>query len=108
MIRPSLFVLLMLACSATSAAPVPCASAAIEQAGKLLSFHTGDDARGSVASKARRLPPLANPVDRSQKLTVLEVTGFVYKAEYRMRLIYFPMGDECVLLGQEILELARP
>lgn len=40
-------------------------------------------------------------------LRVLEVPGFVYKANYRVRLLYASVqGDGCVLMGQEILDLS--
>lgn len=92
--------------SAIAAAP-QCASAAIVQAKKLLLFHVGGDDRVEVESTARQLPSIANPANRNQKFLVLDVRGYVYKGEYRMRLIYYPVGGECVLMGQEILELAN-
>ena len=60
------------------AEPEPrCAKAAIAQAGKLL-------------------------------FDVLEVAGHIYMGTYRMRLIYArDLPDQCVLMGQEILELAK-
>lgn len=92
------------------AAPVasapPCAPEAIEQARKLLAFHFGEDDRISVDDEVRALPSLRNPANPKQKFIVLETMGHIYKGEYRMRLIYYPIGDECVLMGQEILELA--
>ena len=89
------------------AAP-PCAASAISQAEKLLRFHADGDDRIYIAPQARALAPLTNPADRRQKFQVLEVWGHIYKASYRMRLIYFPTGGECVLMGQEILETAQP
>lgn len=92
--------------SATAATP-QCASAAVAQAKKLLLFHVDGDERAEVESTARQLPSIANPADKGQKFLVLEVMGYVYKGEYRVRLIYHPVGKECVLMGQEILELAK-
>lgn len=89
------------------ATPPQCASAALIQAKKLLNFHSDGDDRADVNTNVKRLPSIANPVNTQQKLMVLEVTGYIYKADYRMRFIYFPISGECVLVGQEILELAN-
>ena len=102
----TILALLLLASFNASAAIPQCSSSAVAQARKLLSFHTDGDDRASVDKSARQLPSLANPANKAQKFLVLEVMGNVYKGEYRMRFIYYPMGKECVLMGQEILELA--
>jgi hypothetical protein len=34
------------------------------------------------------------------------VWGSIYKGDYRMRLIYYVSGNDCTLMGQEILEYA--
>lgn len=102
-----IFALVLLASFNAAAETSRCSSAAIVQAEKLLSFHTDGDDRVEVDSNAKQLPSLTNPANKSQKLTVFEVIGNVYKGEYRMRLIYYPVGNECVLIGQEILELAN-
>ena len=39
-----------------------------------------------------------------ERYDVLETWGQVYKARYRMRLIYWRLDGGCVLVGQEILE----
>ena len=83
-----------------------CAANAIAQGKKLLSFHTDGDDRASVDTEVKKLPSLTNPVNKKQKFTVLEVFGDVYKGQYRMRFIYHPMGKECVLMDQEILEIS--
>ncbi|MBV6388991.1 MULTISPECIES: hypothetical protein [Nitrosomonas] len=85
-----------------------CGSEAILQAQKLLSFHVDGDDRAHVDPKAIALPSIRNPANRKQKFLVFEVGGTVYKGKYRMRLIYYPLSSECVLMGQEILELASP
>jgi hypothetical protein len=72
-----------------------------------LSFHTDGDDRAEVEPSAKPLPSISNPANKSQKFVVLEVMGYVYKGEYRMRLIYYPMANDCLLMGQEILELAN-
>lgn len=100
---------LVLGLAAMGAGAAPqCEPQAIEQAAKLLRFHSGGDSRAEVMPQARRLAPITNPVDKHQKLEVFEVPGYIYKASYRLRLIYFPIGKDCVLMGQEVLELSRP
>ncbi len=39
---------------------------------------------------------------------VLEVLGYIYKADYRMRFTYARLGKTCILMGQEILEMSNP
>lgn len=90
-----------------SAAPPQCASEAVVQAKKLLTFHFGPDDRIQIDPEVKELAPIRNPADKKQQFKVLEVWGSIYKGNYRMRLIYFPMDKSCVLMGQEILELAR-
>lgn len=85
-----------------------CADEALEQAQRLLAFHFGeDDDRIAIEPTVAELPPLANPADEEQQLKVLEVWGHIYKGKYRMRFIYYEAADECVLMGQEILEYAQ-
>ena len=81
-----------------------CAASATEQARKLLAFHVGSDSRIEIEREVKRLAALRNPANRRQLFDVLEVWGTVYKAQYRMRFIYARLPDECVLMGQEILE----
>lgn len=85
-----------------------CAAEAIKQAKALLIFHNGADVNVGVDDTAKVLPPLRNPVNRRQFFDVLEVRGYVYRANYQMRLIYAQGQSECVLMGQEILERASP
>lgn len=84
-----------------------CAAPAIAQARKLLSFHSDGDDRIAIDDKVKELPSLKNPADAQQRFQVLEVWGYIYKARYRMRLIYTPMGGSCTLMGQEVLEFAK-
>lgn len=84
-----------------------CAADAIKQAMALLVFHSGADTNVGVEQTAKQLPPLRNPVDRRQWFDVLEVQGYVYRAEYQMRLIYARVPGKCALMGQEIIELSR-
>jgi hypothetical protein len=85
-------------------APHRCAAPATEQARKLLAFHLGSDNRIEIDPAVKRLPAIRNPANRRQLFDVLEVWGTVYKAQYRMRLIYARLPGECVLMGQEVLE----
>lgn len=89
------------------AQPSVCAAPAVEQARKLLSFHADGDDRIAIDDKVRELPSLKNPADPQQRLQVLEVWGYIYKARYRMRMIYAPMAGSCTLVGQEVLEYAK-
>lgn len=90
-----------------SAKPPDCAAPAIAQAHKLLNFHADGDDRIAIDDKVKELPSLKNPADAQQRFQVLEVWGYIYKARYRMRLIYAPMGGSCTLMGQEVLEFAK-
>lgn len=105
--RALLAALALLGVAGTSlAAEPPCAKEAVAQAQKLLAWHSEGDDRAAVAPQAKALPPLANPANKAQKLHVLEVTGHVYKANYRMRMLYAASPGPCLLMGQEILELS--
>jgi hypothetical protein len=97
-----------LAGSAPASAQPPhrCASAAGEQAQKLLVFHFGPDGRIEIDKLVKVLAPVRNPANRAQRFDVLEVWGHIYKGQYRMRFIYAQLPTECVLMGQEILEYA--
>lgn len=87
---------------------VVCASDAVKQAEKLLAFHLGGEEPGlHVDGTAKPLPSITNPANRKQRFDVLEVMGYFYKGEYRMRFEYYRIGRDCVLMGQEILEIAR-
>lgn len=99
--------LFLFASSNVMAATPQCSSFALTQAEKLLSFHVNGDDRARIEPQTKQLPSIANPANKDQKFIVLEVMGYVYKGQYRMRLIYYPLGKECVLMGQEILELSN-
>ena len=57
-------------------------------------------------SRSRSSRRSAIPPTRAQRFDVLEVWGHIYKGDYRMRLIYARIPEECVLMGQEVLEYA--
>jgi len=84
-----------------------CSSKAVDQAKKLLSFHSNGDDRIEITPEVKELPSISNPAHKKQKFQVLEVWGYIYKGSYRMRLIYYPNGNDCLLMGQEILEIAK-
>jgi len=92
-----------------SSAPHACAQDAIKRADKLLRFHFELESPENfgIDDKAEALPPIKNPSGKG-KFDVLEVTGGIYKATYRMRFIYAQIKEECVLMGQEVLELSNP
>src|SRR6478609_9377607 len=77
-----------------------CSKDAVAQARKLLAFHFGTDERIEIGKTAKVLPPITNPSEPKQQFDVLEVWGFVYKGQYRMRIIYARMPGECLLMGQ--------
>lgn len=105
--KTTLAALVLLGAAGTSlAAEPPCAKEALAQAQKLLAWHSEGDDRAAVEPQAKALPPLANPANKAQKLHVLEVIGHVYKANYRMRMLYAASIGQCLLMGQEILELS--
>jgi hypothetical protein len=107
MIRVLTMIVLLLATSLVSAAVPQCSDAdVIEQARKLLVFHFGDDERIEVDSTVEELMPIANPANKNEKFKVLQVWGFIYRGQYRVRLTYYPMDGACVLMGQEIMEYA--
>lgn len=93
---------------ATFAAP-QCSAEALIQAKKLLSFHSDDDERVEILAdeNVKELPSMRNPANKKQKFKVLEVYGYIYKGQYRMRFIYYHLGSDCVLMGQEVLEIAN-
>lgn len=93
--------------SACWATPPQCAGDAIIHAKKLLNFHVGGDDRIQIDPDVKELPSIRNPADKRQSFQVLEVWGYIYKGRYCMRLIYYHRGNDCVLMGQEVLEHAK-
>ncbi len=87
----------------------PCTDEAKVQAAALLRFHydvTAEVSQG-IDDEVRQLAPVAALVGTGQ-FDVLELTGYIYRATYRIRLIYAQIPDSCVLMGQEILEVSDP
>jgi hypothetical protein len=86
----------------------PCDGDAIDRVTPLLRLHFEEaDAEVGVSDEVRELPPV-KALKGSGKFDVLEVWGYIYKAEYRMRFIYAQIPDSCVLMGQEIVEASDP
>lgn len=85
----------------------PCAAEASKAALKLLKLHTEADDRATVEGGARKIGTVKALVG-GKPLDVLEVEGSVYKANYRIRLIYAQIPGSCALIGQEILERSNP
>ena len=110
--RPLLIAFLALLAGAATAAAAethPCATDAREKAEALLRFHGKVEAKDpvSVGDSVKVLPPV-KALKGNGRFDVLEVEGFIYKASYRMRLIYAQIKSSCVLMGEEILEASDP
>jgi hypothetical protein len=105
------FALCLLIGSAATALAQPhaCAADAIAKAEQLLRFH-GEVQAGQPAAvdqTVKVLPPV-KALKGNRRFDVLEVWGHIYKADYRIRLIYARIKSSCALLGQEILEASDP
>lgn len=105
--------LMLTIATAAQAAPAHrCAADAVKRAGPLLALHFEDDSTAantnlSIGDEVKVLPPV-KALKGKGSFDVLEVWGYIYKAEYRMRFIYARISDECVLMGQEIIEASDP
>jgi hypothetical protein len=111
MFRRLFLVILVGFISVSLTAQHPCEKTAREQAMKLLIFHAGESDLTTIDDHAKILPPIKNPVGK-ESFDVLEIWGYIYKAQYRMRFIFAKTGkgktdSDYTLMGQEILELAR-
>ena len=100
------------------AAPPPppavhaCAPDAIKRGKALLTLHFNDGQPGNpplvdIGDAVKALPSV-KALKGKGRFDVLEVWGYIYKAEYRMRFLYAQIPDACVLMGQEILEASDP
>jgi len=99
----------VVAATAAQAEPHACAADAIAKADQLLRFH-GEVQSGQPAAvdqNVKVLPPV-KALKGNGRFDVLEVWGHIYKADYRMRLIYAQIKGSCALMGQEILEASDP
>lgn len=102
-------VALLLATAAAQAQSHACSADAIAKAALLLRFHGSVEAAEpvDVEQNVKVLPPI-KALKGNGRFDVLEVTGHIYKATYRMRLIYAQIKGSCLLIGQEILEASDP
>jgi hypothetical protein len=92
----------------TTANAHPCDADARDRATPLLQLHFEDDeADVGIGDDVKQLAPI-RALKGSGKFDVLEVWGYIYKAEYRMRFIYAQISDTCLLMGQEIIEASDP
>jgi len=83
----------------------PCTEDAKKQSMQLLKFHTDNDKRAEISDYVTQLTSIQNPANKEQQFDVLELTGYVYKATFRIRMIYAQVQSPCALVGQEILSL---
>ena len=89
-----------------------CAPDAIKRGKALLTLHFNDGQPGDaplvdIGDAVKTLAPF-KALKGKGRFDVLEVWGYIYKAEYRMRFLYAQMPGTCVLMGQEILEASDP
>lgn len=104
---PALAALLTVAAVAPAIAH-PCDADARARAVPLLQLHFEDpQAEVAVGDEVKELAPV-RALEGSGKFDVLEVWGYIYKAEYRMRFIYAQISGTCLLMGQEIIEASDP
>ncbi len=107
MIKIAVLVLCLSASTFASAGPVHhCSADAVIQAKKLLDFHFGSDDRTEIDRQVAVLKPIKNPAGKGM-FDVLEVYGHIYKGTYRMHFIYGQLEGQCLLVGQEILEITN-
>lgn len=107
MIKHAMLVLLLVASMPASSEPLHrCSKDAVLQAKKLLDFHFGLDDRTEIDKHITVLKPIKNPAGKGM-LDVLEIYGHIYKGTYRMHFIYGQTAGQCILVGQEILELTN-
>jgi hypothetical protein len=107
MLKFIMLISFLLISKVASAEPVHhCSTEALIQAKKLLDFHFGPDNRMEIDKHITVLKPIKNPAGKG-KFDVLEIYGHIYKGTYRMRFIYAKTENQCLLIGQEILEITN-
>lgn len=107
MIKYVMLALFLVTSTHASSEPVHhCSKDATLQAKKLLDFHFGLDERTEIDEHVTVLKPMKNPAGKGM-FDVLEVYGHIYKGTYRMRFIYGQTAGQCLLVGQEILEITN-
>ncbi len=99
---------LLTAAAVAPASAHPCDADAQARAVPLLQLHFEDpQADVGVGDEVTELAPV-KALKGGGKFDVLEVWGYIYKAEYRMRFIYAQIPGTCLLMGQEIIEASDP
>ena len=83
-----------------------CITQAKETALKILKLHSNNDDRATVAETVTAKPGINSPT--KVKLEVVEVPGFVYKAEYRLRVLFLQEPQSCTVMGFELVDLSVP
>jgi hypothetical protein len=107
MIKYAMLVLLLVASNFASGEPEHhCSADAVIQAKKLLDFHFGLDNRTEIDKHVTVFKPIKNPAGKG-KFDALEVYGHIYKGTYRMHFIYGQSANQCLFVGQEILEMTN-
>ena len=101
--------LLIVAPAAVRAQTHACSADAVAKATQLLRFHGNVETTEpvDVGKQVKVLPPI-KALKGNGRFDVLEVWGHIYKADYRMQLIYAQIKGSCLLMGQEILEASDP
>jgi len=100
---------LIVTAAAAQAQTHPCAADAIAKGTPLLRFHYNVDSNQPVDVETNvKVLPAIKALKGNGRFDVIEVTGHVYKATYRMRFIYAQIKGSCTLMGQEILEASDP
>jgi hypothetical protein len=106
--KATLATIFLLIVTAVPASAHPCDGDARDRATPLLRFHFEDpQADVGIGDEVKELAPV-KALKGSGKFDVLEVWGYIYKAEYRMHFIYAQIPGECLLMGQEIIEASDP
>jgi hypothetical protein len=110
--KPFLASIMLAAIATTTAVAHECSEDAKRRAMPLLALHFevepgGDTSSFGIADEVTQLAPVKS-LRGNGRFDVLEVWGYIYKAEYRMRFLYAQIPGSCVLMGQEILEASDP
>lgn len=82
---------------------VPCADAARATALALLKLHSDGDDRASIEGPVLKKRSVRAPRGKGM-LDVLAVKGFIYKAEYAIRILYLP-GGGCARAGFDLVQV---
>lgn len=104
---------LLLSASALAGTPY-CASLVKAPAIKLFALHyelSDADAANSISDEVTELAPIRSP-DGKRKYSVLQTDAYIGKmGYYRIRMIFAVLGknspkEDCILMGQEILDMS--